>query len=285
VDSNKSFSMKEIVGVGLISGVTVSLVKLIQWNFHLDDVSVVQVMAAGLTTATYMALGAIGAVFLVDHDAKGQKMLKNAFLMGFVAPSFFLALLNNPAAIRPDFQRVIDRVPKISDLFVKSAHAEESAPTPFIKNTGVGWGENASLKDPKGFYILQKKQVEPSFAAAMKNALGWGVTPASYTYVVGTTEDAQKAAATAESINKILQRTGVKPANAFVVKPYGRTDLYVTVGNLGTPEQATMYADIAKDAGLKILPTANTEDAKKAAALMLGGRVVDAREMFQSFDR
>jgi ABC-type spermidine/putrescine transport system permease subunit II len=111
VDPKRSFSVREIVCIGLVSGITVGLVKLIQLNFTLDDVTWTHSGAAVITTLAYMALGAIGAYFLVDHDARGQKMLKNAFLMGFVAPSFFLALANNPGTVRPNFQKIIDRVP------------------------------------------------------------------------------------------------------------------------------------------------------------------------------
>lgn len=271
MDTNRIFSIRDIAAIGLLSGVTVSLVKLIQWNFSLESVTLVHIAAALVTTGAYMLLGAIGAVFLVDHDAKGQKMLKNAFLMGFVAPSFFLALLNNPAAIRPDFQRAIDRVPKISDFLIGSAYAQEGQRPLSDYKLGL-----------KGVQVLERKDVEPSFGVALKNAFGWGTVPHTYTYIIGASEDVHKATATAEKVNKFLQAGGGKNLNAFVMQPQGKQDYYVTVGALGSPERAYRYADIAKDAAFNQLPAANTEDGKRAAALLLGGQVVDARTMFYS---
>lgn len=94
VQSDKVFGVYELATIGLLSGLAVSLVKLIQADVYQGDLASVEFKAALVTYGAYMALGAIGAVFLVDHDAKGQKMMKSAFLMGFMAPSFFLALLN-----------------------------------------------------------------------------------------------------------------------------------------------------------------------------------------------
>src|SRR5262245_12717227 len=111
--------MKQLAAIGVLSGVAVSLVKLVQAGFYLASPSV-ELAAACLTYLAYMVLGGIGAVFLVDHDAKGQKMLKGAFLMGFVAPSFFLALVNQPITSQTNMQEMLRGIPKISELLVGS---------------------------------------------------------------------------------------------------------------------------------------------------------------------
>jgi hypothetical protein len=277
VDTNRSFTLWEIIFIGVVSGVAVSLVKLIQWNFNLEDVSWVQTAAAGLTVVAYLVLGAIGAVFLVDHDARGQKMLKNAFLMGFVAPSFFLALLNNPSAIRPNFQQMIDRVPKLSELLIGAAHADEEQRTSEQR-------QSSEVKYWQGVRILEPGEVQPTFTTALKNALGWSAVPASYTYVLGTTDDFGKASATAARVNAVLHSGGLKDLSAFVVKPKGKVSFYITVGGLGTPDEAKYYAHLAKGKAFSQLPVAKTEEDKRTVALLLAGEIVDARAMFAKAD-
>jgi hypothetical protein len=103
----------------------------------------------------------------------------------------------------------------------------------------------------------------------------------NYTYLVGTTADADKALATAKDINELLRKyKGNIQAN--VLQPRGRIDYYVAIGGLTSPEAATNYADAAKEAAIHGLAGAASADAKAAATLMLKGQVVDARAMFTS---
>jgi len=273
VDANIEFKVSHLIWIGVLSGITVSLVKSIQAGFHLGPVPAVEIYAALLTYLAYMVLGAIGAVFLVDHDARGQKMLKNAFLMGFVAPSFFLALLNHPVTPGSNLQEMIGRIPKIATFFVSSAQAQE----PEKSNLDSKVVQLATDK----VFVLEKSKVEPSFAAALRKALGWTPTPVNYVFVIGTTDDRAKAVATAVKVNKILLDSyGKIDSWAKVVQPSGHRSFYVTVGDLGTPDKAAFVGDLAKDAALKGLQQTGSEDEKHAAALMLKGQVVDARAMF-----
>jgi hypothetical protein len=130
-----------------------------------------------------------------------------------------------------------------------------------------------------GIKVLEKRQFEPTLAMALKGAIGWGYDAPNYAYVVGTTADQQKAKITADMITKLMHSKGYK-VDALVMKPKGYSDFYVTVGNFGTNESASIYATLAKETGVNILPEARTEESKRAAALLIGGQVVDARAMF-----
>lgn len=274
MDLNKEFAMWQLVVIGVLSGVAVSIVKLIQAGFYLGDASAIEFYGALLTYLGYMVLGAIGAVFLVDHDFKGQKMFKGAFLMGFVAPSFFLALLSQPIPARTNMQDLLRAVPKITEWFVGSAYAQEPTKTDRA-STELQFGK---------VVVLEKSKVEPSLGAAVWKAFGGHVTPVNYAYVIGTTDDEKKAVHTAQTVDQILIDAGVKTLGTKVIQPKGQTDFYVTVGELGTPEKAVSVREAAKAAAIKELGTAQSEDAKRAATLMLKGQVVDARALFAKAD-
>src|SRR5262245_23219610 len=206
--------MYELVFIGILSGIAVSLVKLVQAGFYLSSPAV-EFQGALLTYLAYMVLGAIGAVFLVDHDARGQKMLKSAFLMGFVAPSFFLALVNHPITSRNDLQEILGRIPKLSELLIGVAHAEDIQPASTSANEPI-----PGMKMLGGVVVLDKSAVEPSLGAAVKSALGAHVASKSYTYVVGMTDSEKKALATASQINRVLTSQGSKVnAWANVIQP------------------------------------------------------------------
>jgi hypothetical protein len=99
--------------------------------------------------------------------------------------------------------------------------------------------------------------------------------------VVGTTEDAAKAKAAAANINNILFSTDAKGKLwAKVVQPEGKSNYFVTIGDLGSPEKAASWSDFAKEAAIRKLAEPNSEEAKQAASLMLMGQVIDARAMF-----
>lgn len=278
METTKAFTMWELAFVGVLSGIAVSLVKLVQAGFYLSEVSATEFHAALLTYLAYIVLGAIGAIILVDHDARGQKMLKSAFLMGFVAPSFFLALLNQPITSRTTAQDFLSRIPKISWNLIGAAQAQENT----VNSKGLDFPKsnaNPSLK----VQILERSQVETKFSAGLWKALGVPVTPVTFAYVVGTTGDETKALAAASRINKILltHKDG-RLYRAEVLKPKGFASYYVTLGDLGTPNEAAVVRDWARDAAIGRLRGNESEEERQAASLVLKGQIVDAKAMFAS---
>lgn len=286
MDGDRKFSMKELVAIGILSGLTVSVVKLIQVASRVADMSSIEIWGTIVTYVGYLFLGAVGAVFLVDHEATGQRMLKGAFLMGFVAPSFFLALLNQPITPGTNLREMIERVPKITELFVGSAFAEETKKAFPDKRTedALDPPETMNLKGAAGsvgkIVVLEKSTVDLGFGAAVWKAFGGDITPANYTYVVGTTDNVVKAKQTAVVVNGMLWRAGKKDISAVIVQPKGLPTYYVTVGFLGSPQKAANIGEAARNAAIKGLEGPESEQAKQAAALMLKGQVVDARAMF-----
>lgn len=275
MDTKREFTVFQLVCIGVVSGVAVTLVKLIQSGF-LINASPVESWAAGLTYLTYICLGAIGAVFLVDHDSRGQKMLKNAFLMGLVAPSFFLAVINQPMNPRSNPQDALKGIPRISELLIGMAYAQE----PY---KGVAGKELTRVQ----FMVLEKSITEPTLAAAFWTALGGTATTSKYTYVIGTTNDEKKAVVTAENAGRILDSAGFKKLGVNIIQPKGQQNYYVTLGDFGTANKAadvrTMAIGAAVAAGITDSPSnsgVDVDDTKRAAALLVSGRVVESRVLF-----
>lgn len=162
------------------------------------------------------------------------------------------------------------QVPQISELLVRSAHAQVTQ-----------LNEGASDSKAGKIHILEKAAVAPKFGDSVWRALGVNVSPASYTYVVGTTQDRQKAVDTANRINTLAALRGAKyPLQARVVQPEGLRDYYVTIGGLGEPKDVAVAAKAARDIALEELQASLSEETKKDAALILKGQVVDATAMF-----
>ena len=267
------FSVFGLGAIGIFSGLAVSLVKLLQANVYGGNFAGVEFKAALVTYGIYIVLGAIGAVFLVDHDAKGQKMLKSAFLMGFITPSFLLALLSQPISKDGRVPNPLRQIPQIvGNLLVRSAVAQTSQPG------------DASTKNPYSdkVFKLEKSTVAPKFSESVWHALGVNVESDRFTYVVGKSADREKAIAAAARINSFKSiRSVTYPLTAKVVQPEGIQQYYVTLGELGSPQQVSVIEKYAKDAALQELQASNDKAAKNDAALILRGQVIDASAMFQ----
>jgi hypothetical protein len=275
MEPNKVFKVFELVIIGVLSGLAVSLVKLIQAGFYRGDPSGVELQAALFTYAAYLVLGALGAVFMVDHDSKGQKMLKGAFLTGLMAPSFFLAALSQPVSHKfygpyPAFQ-----IPKLGELLIGSAHAQ----TP----------EKPSLHDDLKsgeIFTLDRDAVAPKFSDSVWRAFGVNVSQKSFTYVVGTTSDRLKAVATAQHINELVGQRGTKfPLKANVVQPEGLRDYFVTIGAIDDPRNVAFSAKAAREIAFDELSGSASPETKRYATLILKGQIVDANSLFVAPDQ
>lgn len=273
---DQKFGYIGLVLIGVVSGIAVSAVKALQLGYG-PHMTGLQIGAALFTFGLYMLLGAIGSVFLIEHAYAGAKMLKNAFLMGFVAPSFLLALATNPNPPIPKLGN-IQNIPQLSFL-IGAAYAADEAPKPEETTKPPSISQDAFKKK---LILLDKSAGTPTFPEAVRHALGTPYIPDSYAYIVGATSDETKALTAAQSVDKILAAAGYKNLQSKIIKTRGQPALFVTIGNPGTPDQASIYQKVTFDAALKELEGANSKEAKEAASNMLKGQVVDARDLLRA---
>ena len=261
-------------GIGALGGLSLGLLKLIDARFFLANLSSTEALASYLTYFCYLFFGSLVAVVFTDPDLPPAKIRKNAFVLGLLAPSLLLAILNQPIKGRQIPDEGIMNVPKIGGWLIPSAHAQEQS-TP----------RGASETEQPKIVTLKKNQVEPSFGDALWSALGRRDIVTPYFYVVGTTMDKEKALKAAETVNRLLSPETADKLKAQVVKPEGVASYYVTVGNLGTPYKAYETKSAAMAAASKALTAKPSSESKEAASLLLEGKVVKGQSFFHSFGK
>jgi hypothetical protein len=82
--------------IGATGGLALALLKLIDAKFYLASIASIEAHAAYLTYLCYALLGSVAAVFLTDHELPAQKIRRGAFVLGLLAPSVLLAIVNQP---------------------------------------------------------------------------------------------------------------------------------------------------------------------------------------------
>jgi hypothetical protein len=202
-------------------------------------------------------------------------MKKNAFILGLLAPSLLLALATSPVGKGESVTDTIEGLPKLGSLVVRSAYAQP--PT-----------------CPKGYIIapdgkcvkgeeIKKKDVEPTFGQAVLTAIGRAQPVKKYTYVVGITKDGAKAEEVAKNINEsIFKADNSQAISAKVVKPEGKKVLFVTVGTLSAPSDALKIKALVKSSAINALTISGDTVTRSTAQLLLKGKLVEGRALFDS---
>lgn len=264
-------------GIGALGGLGLAMLKLIDARFFLvGNASYIEAIAAYLTYFCYMLLGSLAAVFLADHDLPEPKLRRSAFVLGLLAPSVLLAIVTQPikpGQLPPDG---IKDVPKLGRWLVPSAHAEEP------KSSGPAPGQPEQTK----IITLMQWQVQPSFTSAILAAVGRKDVVAPVAYVVGTTTDKAKALEAAQQVNWILSSAeGDVKLIPLVIRPEGASSYYITIGHFTSPEKAVDVKSAARSAAIKALTATPSLNDKRAATLLLQGKVVEGRLFFDAATR
>jgi hypothetical protein len=263
-------------GIGAIGGLALGMLKLIDAQFFLASVSSVQAQAAYLTYFCYMVLGSAAAVFLSDHELPPPKVRRSAFILGLLAPSVLLAIANQP--IKPgSIDQVSKAIPGLGWLPISSAVAQPQG------STGTPIEGGAETK----FRTVSRAELEPSFGDAFSAALGRSTLKAPYVYVIGSTDDRQKALLTANKLNAFLASAdsgsvGVSPQ---VLQVQGEKNYFVVVGDFNS--QASLYELKAKAAAASVQALSSARapmdlslaEQKSLAGLLANAPVVPAKAL------
>jgi hypothetical protein len=265
-------------GIGAVGGLALALLKLIDAKFFLSSVSSVESHAAYLTYLCYMILGSVAAVFLADHELPTPKVRRSAFILGLLAPSVLLAIANQP--FKPSSSATLPpQIPSLSAIFISSAYAEEpSAPAK----------QPTALPALPAVLVLPKSSVQPSFANAFTAALGRKELSEPYAYVIGKTDDRQKAVDTASKMNLVLSGKGTSSVNlplARVIQLQGHSAYFVLVGDLAPKERLTQLRLAATSSAIQsfgsgtLMNAVTAKEQKVLADLLLNAPVVPARSL------
>lgn len=274
-------------GVGAIGGLALAMLKLIEARFFLGALSSTEAIAAYLTYFCYIFLGMVVAGIFAESDGPPDKIKKSSFILGLLAPSVLLAIVSQPIKIETVLEGGVKSIPKLGSWFTDSAYAqekpavktEERKPGGQPKSAPEIWEKAPRATETGQAIVLKWADVEPSFKHALFTALGRPSEEGPYLYVVGTTADQTKALKAASLINVILRKSNVE---ALVVRPEGSPNLYVT---LSTPDSAAKTVEVrsfAKSAAIEALQRDSKVETREAASLLLEGKVVKARSLFEA---
>lgn len=277
------------------------LLKLIQARFFLEEGSLTTIWASYLTYFAYIVLGMFAAVMLIERDLPRQKSLRDAFILGLLAPSTLFAIIREPirpAELPEQSQRGVPEIPALS----RQVPLPAEAPAPGgeveareVKAKGqqleAERGEKFEAKASEEAVAekeeveaepreLKERDVERGFGDAILQAMGRSRPSTAYVLAVGGTRDAAKACEAAGRINTILTkgRFAVPPAN--VVRPEGRTVFYVIIGGLGTAAKAAELRSAVKSIAEEECRHAADPSAKNVALLLSDSRIVKGQSLF-----
>jgi hypothetical protein len=271
--SNGQITGKEIGFIGGMGGLCLSLLKLIESGFFIDNFWSTNSLAAYFTYIVYIFFGVVMAFYFAERSLAVDKIKKNAFILGLLAPSLLLALTARPIGKEGSLAETLESLPKLGSLIVRSAYAQ-SAPCPggYIKAPDDKCVEGDEIK---------KKQVEPTFGQAVLTAIGRAQPPEKYIFVVGITKDGAKAEEVAKNIReKILKSKTSGEISAKVVRPEGKGVLFVTVGTLSSKADALKVKAMVESSAINALTKAGDPVTKSSAELLLKGRIIEGRTLF-----
>jgi hypothetical protein len=272
--ANGQVTNKEICFIGAIGGLCLSLLKLIESGFFIGNLWSTTSIAAYCTYFVYVFFGIVVAFYFTERSVASDKIKKNAFILGLLAPSLLLALVARPVGEGESAIDPLKGLPRLGNLMVVSAYAE-SPPCP------EGYVVTADGKCIKGEEI-KKKEVEPTFGQAFLSAIGRTQVSQKYAFVVGITKDGAKAEEVAKNINeKILKGETSQAISARVMRPEGRGILFVTVGELGTPSEVLKTKALAESLAIGVLGKTRDPVTKSYAELLLKGKIVAGQALFE----
>lgn len=255
--------------IGMIGGFCLVLLKLMQAQFYVDEPLSRQAVVAYMTYAGFIVFAAVAGVFFAEHNVK-----RNTFIAGLLAPSILLTFFSAPN-FRVDSPLVESpKAIRQLSLLISSAHAQQAPVAP------------ATAPVPAhvtGFQLIRKSDVLPTYWEAVQQALGGPAATSKYLFIVGKTNDKDKAFTTANSLNTLKTawnaEDAMKMPYAKVVQFQGANEYYVTLGALQAPEAVAGTKKLASSVGVAWLTGEAVGKANATAPLLVEGVVVDAKAL------
>ena len=247
--------------IGGIGGLCLVLLKLIEHKFYIGLLTTNIALAAYLTYISYILLGMIVAAYFTDHDLPKEKCKRHALMMGLLAPSILIAIVSKPANLQ-DHDLIVNSIPLITSLFFSSAYAQKKTKSKQIN------------MEPDNLVVeVSKKDLDVALAKALVGAF-FNYIVENYIYVVGVSEDKNKATDIARKINEILGCIIIDNKCARVYIPRGSNNKYVTVGALGSKQSAEKTRKLLINIMHKELTVNSDKDILNIATLVSEGRIV-----------
>jgi hypothetical protein len=271
MSDQKELSWMEAISIGVLGGLCLVLLKLVQARFYLDDPLSKEALVAYLTYGVFLVFGGVAGVFFTEDNIK-----RNTFIAGLLAPSILLTFFSAPNFRVDSIGEAPKEIKQLSVNVIAAAHAQETAPSAKQEI------KTPALEPP--ISSIRKSDVELTFKEAFLLALGRPQKVNSYLFIIGKTPDKAKAIDTAASINYIIKGTQAAKTDrlppAKVIQIEGTEDYFVTLGALQTSSAALGTKKVAYSAALDLLNESRSVPTTTTAPLLLEGKVIDTREFF-----
>ncbi len=131
--STATVTNRQIGFIGAMGGFTLALLKLVESQFFLNNLWSTTSGAAYLTYAVYIFFGIVVACFFAERSLERDKLLKNAFILGLLAPSMLLAIAARPIGEIGTADNSGKGIPSLGSLIFPTAYAGTLCPEGKIK--------------------------------------------------------------------------------------------------------------------------------------------------------
>ena len=277
---------EKIISIGALGGVILVLLKLIEERFYVSEPLGTTAITAYLTYVAYIIMGAVAAYIFVEKVESYDKTKKNAFVMGLLAPSVFLAIAQEPINNNQNPADADKSVPDIGAVLMPSAWASEHAQTNTEGSEGEDDPEHAqtNTEGSEGEIIAElitRQQLEPEFFEALKEAIGRGAVMKKYSFVLGKTSNERKAQDFATLVNTAVL-AAEEQLTARVIRPEGKETFYVTVSEPSSQNDIVNIREDSESAAIEVLTDPSSSAQKrKIAVQILTGRIVETLSLFR----
>lgn len=276
--------------IGASGGLSLVILKLIEADFFLtSSLSEAEILVRYLTYIAYLILGIMVAIFFTDSDGNKEKVRKNAFISGLVAPSLLLALVSPP-----NLGEGVDPTSSIHDLgeriqpsnFSPLGGTESATPTfSRVRSTDAQAAGSTIVNGVKVLDIVPDDIEKPSFGQLLLGAIGRNPNLKNYVFVVGKTTSKHNAVNIAVNINSFMKKKrSLGVPRAIVMHPKNTNQYYITIGEINLKKDAKLIKHKIHGYAYKILSGNKqvTEKNRKIASSLLQGTVVFADDLLPS---
>ncbi len=261
--------------IGACGGFCLSLIKLMDAGFYLDEQSIIALQGY-LFCLAYICMSMIGALFMDEKNA--QKLLRQSLLI----PSVFLAIVQGGETDQnQEFQKE-NSTPQTEEI-----QSLGDAPGSILHNLTSFLIPSAMAQPPVAgdtlprpniiIDIISRSDLEPGIYEGAKYI--WGrrtEPPKSFMFVVGKASSPARAAEIAGRIDSL---PGLGNHIISFAKFEGGSDIYLKFGGMMAEKEARELEYEIKDS-IYAMDTENV-GSRAIAELVLKGRVMDASEAFK----
>lgn len=305
-DSNlNAIAWGEKAVIGASGGLSLVILKLIEADFFLtSSLSEAEILVRYLTYIAYLILGIMVAIFFTDTDGKKEKIRKNAFISGLVAPSLLLALVSPPNVdgdIDPttNIPQIGERIQpsNFSPLGAESTPENDASDDDHssklnlaatfsrVRSTDAQVSRTTIVHGVKVLDIVPDDIEKATFGQLLLGAIGRSPNLKNYVFVVGKTTSQHNAVNIAVNINSFIKnKRSLGVLRAIVMHPQNTNQYYISIGEINLKKDAKLIKQKIHGYASKVLfgEKQVTEKDRKIASSLLKGTVVFADDLLPS---